>query len=95
MKPFSSLNNITLNEIGIWIRGIIKQRQEDVREFNNLSGQFFKGRHRTDRVAPTAHNDVQSPDLLGDWVLTSAYLYVVVNDSGTLKWGRTALDTAW
>ena len=70
------------------------RRRMDTQE-KTLPGQYLKGRIRTDRATPSASTDVQTPDQLGDIVRTGAYEYIVVNDSGTLKWARIALNVAW
>lgn len=58
--------------------------------------QSVAGRLRTDRTtAPTSNGDVNSTDKLGDIIRTTTYQYTVVNDGGTLKWARSALDITW
>lgn len=58
-----------------------------------LKGYFVLGRLRTDRTAPTASNDVQSPDQLYDRVVATNYEYILVNNSGTLEWIRITCAT--
>lgn len=89
--------NIT--EMGQFIYGYLRQitrmRGDDVREISNLKNRLVMGRLRIDRVAPTSNSDIQTPDQLGDIVRTGTYEYIVVNDSGTLKWARHAIDVTW
>lgn len=66
--------------------------ENQVRNLNfTLVPFFLKGRLRTDRTAPANSNDIQTPDLLYDWVIKDDYAYIVVDDAGDLKWRRFAL----
>ncbi len=69
--------------------------EEALRRDADLKNKVVIGRYRTDRTAPISSNDVQTPDKEGDIVRDGGYEYIVVNDSGTLKWARIALDVAW
>lgn len=67
--------------------------ENQVRNLNTSLVPFFlKGRLRTDRTAPVDSNDIQTPDLLYDWVIKDDYAYLVIDDSGDLKWRRITLD---
>lgn len=66
------------------------------REFDRLPTKYVKGRNRTgERTVPAAFDDVEAPDREGDVILADDYFYFLVNDSGTLKWARFAVDVAW
>lgn len=91
--PISS--SAQLPDVVNWLRGISIQRTDDVKEINNLNTQYVQGRLRTDRAAPSSHSDVTATDQLGDIVRTGSFEYIVVNDAGTLKWSRVALNVAW
>lgn len=69
--------------------------EDRVRNQNQvLNGFFVKGRLRTNRPIPVDSNDIiDGFDLLYDRVLTDSYEYIVINDSGALKWRRVGLST--
>jgi hypothetical protein len=69
----------------------LEQRMDNLS--NYLQMLFLKGRTRVDRSAPVSSADVQPPDMLYDVVWSSDYLYIVVDDSGVLKWRRITLST--
>lgn len=71
------------------------QAIDDAQVHSTLKGRFVQGRLRTDRATPSANSNVVGDDRLGDIVRTAAYEYIVVDDSGTLKWARQALDVSW
>ena len=58
-----------------------------------LENYFVKGRLRTERAAPSASTDVTSADKLYDIVITTSYIYTLVNDSGNLRWRRVAISS--
>lgn len=63
--------------------------EKQMRELNStLAAYFVKGRLRTDRSAPANSADVQTPDLLYDFVLTPTFVYVLIDNAGTLAWRR-------
>lgn len=79
-----------------WVRDITVLRNEDVSEIRNLNNRLVAGRLRTDRTTPSAHDDViDGIDKEGDIVRTGTYEYIIVNDSGTLVWARSAVDAVW
>lgn len=68
---------------------------EDIPDFTNLPNRFVSG--RTTYREPSTPTDVLATDNLGDVVINTAgtYEYKLVDVGGTVKWARTALDTAW
>lgn len=75
---------------------ISQLEDKERRQKQILKRTFVLGRFRTDRTtAPSSNSDVNSTDLEGDIIRTSTYQYTLVNDSGTLKWARSALDVTW
>lgn len=58
-----------------------------------LNNFFIKGRLRTERAAPANSADVGSGDMLYDMVITTTYLYTLVNDGGNLRWRRVAINS--
>lgn len=79
-----------------FLQAVSMTRRGDASEIANLNTRLVRGRFRTDRATPSSHTDVTAGiDREGDIVRTGAYEYIVVNDAGTLKWARQALDVAW
>ena len=75
---------------------IAAQRPNDMRVIAALQQNKRGGRNRTGiRAIPTAHNDVLPDDLLGDFVNDATHFYLLVSDSGTLKWHKDTLAIAW
>lgn len=78
------------------IREMVRMRDTDVDDWNNLSQQFVQGRGRfTTRAAPANASDVDATDQEGDYVNDAIYEYKLLNISGTLLWDRRTLDTGW
>jgi len=71
------------------------RENEDIPDFGNLNQVFVSGRS-TDRV-PSSPTDVLADDAEGDVVIQAdgAFEYTLIDVSGTLKWDRRTLDTAW
>ena len=83
-----------LDDLLFFAREITRLREiEDLPDFNNLR-QVFVGGRSTTRV-PSGPTDVVATDQLGDIVYDATYQYTLVDDSGTLKWDRRALDVSW
>lgn len=78
-----------------WAESVSRLRAEDIAEIQGLKTLYVGGRLRTDRAVPTGNGDVVDTDRLGDIVRSAAYEYIIVDDSGTLKWARHALDVSW
>ena len=96
MKEYPPLLGATLMMVTDLLRTITKLRKEDVIEIKNLNTRFVRGRLRTDRTTPSANSDIAAGvDKEGDVVRTATYQYIVVNDAGTLKWARHAIDVTW
>lgn len=89
-------DKITLQEVINYLHGIIRQRADDIVEINNLNTRLVQGRLRTDlSAAPSAVTVNAGIDREGDIYRDGSYEYIVVNDAGTLKWARQALDVGW
>lgn len=72
---------------------MVKERRQDVNDFKNLDARFMKGR-KVGKV-PTAFNDVAVTDTVGDFNYDASYLYILIDDAGTNKWARIALNVSW
>ena len=72
------------------------REDEDISDFLNLNQRFVAGRGRFQtRAAPSSPTDVLATDQEGDIVNDATYEYKLLDISGTLRWDRRTLDTAW
>lgn len=74
---------------------MVKQRRQDVNDFNNLQNRFITGRI-VGRI-PTGAADLQPGDKVGDtnFEASTSYLYRIVDNSGTPVWARIQMDMVW
>jgi len=89
-------NKPSAQEMEEWVREVTRLRQtEDVPDFTNLPNVLLSGR-LVEKI-PTSSADVAATDVQNDfsYAADGAYMYVLVDDTGTLKWGRISVDTAW
>lgn len=73
-------------------RYILKERKNDINDFNNLQNVFMAGR-KVGKI-PTGSADVIPTDRAGDFNYDASYFYILVDNGGTAVWRRTALS-AW
>lgn len=93
-SKYPSLLKETIQDIAKVLREIVRLREsEDIGDFDNLTHTFMRGR-KVEKV-PASHSDTSTDDTEGDFNFSAAYLYIAVDDSGTLKWARVALNVAW
>lgn len=60
---------------------------------NVASLTYIQGRLRIDRAVPANSADVAVTDQLYDRVVTTAFEYILVNNSGTLEWVQITVST--
>lgn len=79
------------------LQEIIRIREtEDISNFQNLNNRFVLGRGLLlSRAAPSSPTNVLATDSEGDIVNDATYEYKLLNISGTLRWDRRLLSTAW
>lgn len=70
-----------------WMMDVTQKREDDVKDFDNLQEIFVRKVSRE----PVNSADVLGQDKVGDFSFQAGYLYILINDSGTIKWQRTAL----
>jgi len=72
---------------------IVRERQNDVREWDNLAQIYMSGR-KVGKI-PSASNDVAVEDRLGDFSFAAdaSYMYFLVDNVGTTEWRRAALGS--
>lgn len=70
---------------------IQRMRQDDIGDFDNLVNRFMRG--RLVGKIPTASNDVDDTDRLGDFsfALDAAFVYFFVDNAGTPEWRRITM----
>lgn len=71
------------------LRRIARERENDVQDWYNLPSRFMAGR-KVDKI-PTGSANVTDTDKLGDFNYSTTYLYICVDNAGTLAWRRVAL----
>lgn len=69
------------------MRDVTQKREEDVQDWDNLPKIFVRKVIRE----PSVSSDVIDQDKVGDFAFSAGYLYILIDDSGTVKWQRTAL----
>lgn len=89
MKNFPNVQPDNDDDIELLLRYILKERQNDVKDFDNLNNNFISGR-KVGKI-PTGAADVSSSDKVGDFNYDVNYIYIVVNNAGTAQWRRAAL----
>jgi hypothetical protein len=92
MKQYPSLPKETLEDVCKVIQYIARERDTDIRDWNNLQNTFVSGR-KSGKI-PTGSADVDPSDRVGDVNYDSSYFYIVINNGGTAAWRRIALG-AW
>lgn len=92
MKQFP--NMVVRNEADLYTlaRYILKERENDINDFNNLQNIFMAGR-KVGKI-PTGSADVLATDRVGDFNYDASYLYILVDNGGTAVWRRSTLS-AW
>lgn len=92
MKRYPLYDEInSLDQVQIALTEIARLRDQDIRDFNNLTNIFMRGR-KVEKV-PSGAADVAALDRVGDFNYTASYLYILVNNSGTNAWRRVALSS--
>ena len=71
---------------------ILKERKNDINDFNNLQNVFMAGR-KVGKV-PTGSADIDSTDRIGDFNYDASYIYIVVESGGNAVWRRVGIS-AW
>lgn len=90
-RPYPVVHEETIEAITNILRDIIRTRTFDVNDFTNLKNVFLSGR-KVEKT-PSASNDIDVTDRENDFNWSPTYLYVCVNNAGTLVWRRVALSS--
>lgn len=89
LKTYPVLREDTIEDAANVLREIIRTRQSDISEIESIKNRFVSGRKVT--RTPSSSSDVQSTDRVGDMSFSASYMYIVVDNSGTLVWRRVSL----
>lgn len=91
MKQFPIMTLRTNDDLFVLGRYILKERANDINDFNNLENIFMRGR-KVGKV-PTGSADISTTDRIGDFNYDDSYLYLVVDSGGNAVWRRIGLST--
>lgn len=89
MRDYPFVFRNTLVDMGDVLRKIIQARKEDIEDFYNLPQRFLSGRNVG--KLPTSSVDVNTTDKLGDIHYEEDFVYILIDNSGTLEWRRYAI----
>lgn len=95
MNPYQDL--VSRNEVDVAdsVEEMIRERRNDVKDFDNLQSRFILGR-KVGRI-PTGATNVISGDKVGDFNIAedsgTVYLYALVDLSGGAEWRRVSLSS--
>lgn len=78
-----------LNEVLEWIRQATREREYDLEDYNNQTSTNTTIYNYT----PSSSTDLIGTEKAGDISVTTSYIYVVVDNAGTLRWQRVATAT--
>lgn len=77
-----------IGEIADWVRQATRERGQDLEDYNSqVSNNPFVF------PAPASSSDLIGTEKAGDIAADASYVYVVVNNAGTLEWRRAALSS--
>lgn len=91
MKPYPKLSPDNPSDVPEILRYMIKERGNDIKDFDNLTNTFMSGRKVG--IIPTGAA-TSSSDRIGDYNADGDYFYLVVPFGSTSEWRRVAW-TAW
>ena len=89
MKNYPSLAGSALEDVLTVLNFITRERDTDIREYNNLQNRFIAGR-KVGKI-PSSSLDVDPADRVGDVSYDTAYYYILVDNGGSAEWRRIAL----
>lgn len=89
MNPYPKLGDRTPADVIRVLEIAVRERTQDIKDFDNLTNTFISGR-KVGKI-PTGAADISPTDRVGDFNYTTSFLYIVVNNAGTAEWRRAAL----
>jgi len=84
------LENNALEELWRYCQELTRTRNEDVKDFTNLSNIFMRGR-KVGKI-PSGSADIVITDRPGDFNYDANYMYICVDNSGA-TWRRITLGS--
>ncbi len=91
LKSYPVLFEESTADIASVLREITRIRDSDKAAFDNLKSRFIGGR-KTSRI-PSSSADVLDTERMGDFTADTNYIYIIVDNGGTLVWRRAALGS--
>lgn len=91
MEAYKSLNTQQPEDIAQVVRDIVRTRDQDIGDYNNLPNRFISGRS-VSRV-PSSSADVIAGDRIGDASYDHQYIYYLIDNAGTAEWRRINLHS--
>ncbi|QDP62943.1 MAG: hypothetical protein Unbinned5081contig1002_48 [Prokaryotic dsDNA virus sp.] len=82
-------NNAQLSDVTDWIRQVIRERDVDLSDYEEQESTNVVYYSYT----PTSSSDLIGTEKAGDIAADTSYIYIVVDNSGTLQWQRVATST--
>lgn len=77
-----------------WATEVTRQREQDKTKWRNLKEVVVRGRLRNNlRSTPSSSADVTATDNENDVMWDASYLYILVNNAGSLVWRRVGLSS--
>lgn len=89
MKPYPSVRKDDLQDVVKCVEFIARERDKDIRDWNNLPQIYMRGR-KVGHI-PASSTDVIDGDRVGDFNYTDAYFYIMVDTGIGAAWRRIAL----
>ena len=78
-----------LKEITRWVYEVTRERSIDLDDYNDMDST----RSKIFNLTPASSSDLKGTEKVGDVAADASYLYVVVDNSGTLEWRRVAISS--
>jgi len=91
MESYPYLGTDEPADIAKAVRDIVKLRDSDIKDYENLPSRFVGGRS-VGRV-PASSADVLATDRVGDVSKSGQYIYYLIDNAGTIEWRRTSLSS--
>lgn len=89
-RLYKTINqNAQLLEIREWIREATRNRRFDLQDYDN---QIANNPVIFDDV-PTSSSDLVGTEKAGDIAADASFLYIVIDNAGTLEWRRVAISS--
>lgn len=92
MEPYKNLMAETVDDLAKVVRDIVRTRDKDIADYNNLPNRFISGRS-VGRAVPVDSFDVLATDRVGDVLHDHQYVYYLIDNAGSIEWRRINLHS--